>query len=188
MPHSAQCVHIKVPSGLIPAEVRMTEFGLCARVLVSTAERPTKFIQLIRPFDLIDFSLSLLRLGTRHRLESPLTSSTRISIASSSFRITASILHPLDSSSTRHLESSTRTATSSPATEDKRRSNSNYLNAIYNQYNVLKDVNLSPSDLNRTKESQMNLPNLQAIEDSDVIISFDSQSKCAFELFSAVPP
>lgn len=62
--------------------------------------------------------------------------------------------------------------------EDKRRSNSNYLNAIYNQYNVLKDVNLSPSDLNRTKESQMNLSNFQAIEDSDVIISFDSQSKC----------
>ena len=67
--------------------------------------------------------------------------------------------------------------------EDKRRSNSNYLNAIYNQYNVLKDVNLTPSDLNRTKESQMNLSNFQAIEDSDVIISFDSQSKCAFTVF-----
>lgn len=65
--------------------------------------------------------------------------------------------------------------------EDKRRSNSNYLNAIYNQYSVLKD-DLIANDLKQIKDSQI-FSNFQAIEESDVIISFDSQCKFLNEFF-----
>ena len=42
---------------------------------------------------------------------------------------------------------------------------------------MLKDVNSTSTDLRQSKENRFNLSNLDAIEESDVIISFDSQCK-----------